>query len=368
MHLDGDVATIGISQFAVDQLTDLIMIDLPAVGTKLTAGKSFGEIESVKAVSDLYAPVCGEVIEVNSAVTGDVQLLAEDPFADGLAGQGPGRRPGRGPGCSITRPTSGRWPTRLTDQRLRAVDSRPRNGLRLGEDDRVMAYIANTPDDVRVMLGAIGLDSLDQLFDMIPPEYRLTRPLAIPEALGEMELTGAGRRPDRPQRGCRRPPLLPRRRELRPLHPGRRRQPRRAGRVLHGLHALSARGEPGDAPAAGGNIIVADVAHSSENPRLGPATEPQVQDTAIAKALASAVDAGQDSVKRGPELLAALRDAGVVDAGGYGLTIIFAGVVAALRGDDPPSSTTMRRRASPTPSTARAPIASAPTSRSPARA
>jgi glycine dehydrogenase subunit 1 len=54
---------------------------------------------------------------------------------------------------------------------------------------REMAYIANTPDDVRVMLGAIGLDSLDQLFDMIPPEYRLDRPLAIPEALGEMELT-----------------------------------------------------------------------------------------------------------------------------------------------------------------------------------
>jgi glycine dehydrogenase subunit 1 len=52
-----------------------------------------------------------------------------------------------------------------------------------------MAYIANTPEDVRVMLGAIGLESLDQLFDMIPPEYRLKRPLAIAEALGEMELT-----------------------------------------------------------------------------------------------------------------------------------------------------------------------------------
>jgi DAK2 domain fusion protein YloV len=82
--------------------------------------------------------------------------------------------------------------------------------------------------------------------------------------------------------------------------------------------------------------IVTDVAHSQENPRLGPATEQSVQDAAIAAALASAVDAGQNSVKRGPELLAALREAGVVDAGGYGLTIIFAGVVAALRGDDPP--------------------------------
>ncbi len=82
--------------------------------------------------------------------------------------------------------------------------------------------------------------------------------------------------------------------------------------------------------------IVTDVAHSEENPRLGPATEPREQDRAIAAALERAVHAGQDSVKRGPELLAALRDAGVVDAGGYGLTIIFAGVVAALRGEDPP--------------------------------
>ncbi len=82
--------------------------------------------------------------------------------------------------------------------------------------------------------------------------------------------------------------------------------------------------------------IVTDVAHSPEDTRLGPATEPSEQDAAIAAALERAVSAGQDSVKRGPELLAALRDAGVVDAGGYGLTIIFAGVVAALRGDEAP--------------------------------
>ena len=61
VHLEGDVATVGISKFAVDQLTDLTMIELPAVGTRLAAGKSFGEVESVKAVSDLYAPVAGEV-------------------------------------------------------------------------------------------------------------------------------------------------------------------------------------------------------------------------------------------------------------------------------------------------------------------
>ena len=82
--------------------------------------------------------------------------------------------------------------------------------------------------------------------------------------------------------------------------------------------------------------IVTDVAHNPEHARLEPTTDRREQDRAIAEALERAVVAGQDSVKRSPELLAALREAGVVDAGGYGLTIIFAGVVAALRGDDPP--------------------------------
>ena len=82
--------------------------------------------------------------------------------------------------------------------------------------------------------------------------------------------------------------------------------------------------------------IVTDVAHSSGDSRLGPTAGPLEQDGVIAKALERAVEVGQDSVKRGPELLAPLRQAGVVDAGGYGLTIIFAGVVAVLRGDEPP--------------------------------
>jgi glycine cleavage system H protein len=81
--LEGNIATVGISKFAVDQLTDLIMIELPAVGARVSAGKSFGEIESVKAVSDLYAPLAGEVIEVNKQVTSNVALLAEDPYDTG---------------------------------------------------------------------------------------------------------------------------------------------------------------------------------------------------------------------------------------------------------------------------------------------
>jgi uncharacterized protein len=82
--------------------------------------------------------------------------------------------------------------------------------------------------------------------------------------------------------------------------------------------------------------IADDVQREPDHARLAPDATPEVQDRAIAATLERAVAAGQESVKRGPELLAALRDAGVVDAGGYGLTILFAGVVAALRGEEPP--------------------------------
>jgi DAK2 domain fusion protein YloV len=82
--------------------------------------------------------------------------------------------------------------------------------------------------------------------------------------------------------------------------------------------------------------IMADLAHGEDDGRLEPTAEPREQDLAIAKTLESAIAAGTESVKRGPEMLAALRDAGVVDAGGHALTVIFAGVVAALRDEEPP--------------------------------
>ena len=81
--------------------------------------------------------------------------------------------------------------------------------------------------------------------------------------------------------------------------------------------------------------IASDLAHLDQ-PRLAPGDVGEVQDTVIADVLARAVEAGEQSVKRGPELLPVLRDAGVVDAGGYGITIIFAGIVAALRSAEPP--------------------------------
>ena len=83
VSIDGEVATIGISDFAVKELTNLVYIDLPEVGKTLDAGESFGEVESVKAVSDLYAPVAGEVLEVNNSLQDDPGILSEDPYGGG---------------------------------------------------------------------------------------------------------------------------------------------------------------------------------------------------------------------------------------------------------------------------------------------
>ena len=77
------VNTVGISSYAVEALTDLVFMQLPPVGKKVKAGESFGEIESVKAVSDLYAPISGEIVEVNTALPGKLETLGKDPYGEG---------------------------------------------------------------------------------------------------------------------------------------------------------------------------------------------------------------------------------------------------------------------------------------------
>lgn len=76
------IATVGISAFAVEQLTDLVFLELPEVGTSVKTNESFGEIESVKAVSDVYSPVCGEVVEVNSSLADNLEKFNEDPYGE----------------------------------------------------------------------------------------------------------------------------------------------------------------------------------------------------------------------------------------------------------------------------------------------
>ncbi|MBD7956797.1 glycine cleavage system protein GcvH [Microbacterium sp. Sa4CUA7] len=81
--VDGDTVTIGITDYAAEQLGDVVFVDLPAVGATVTAGQVCGEIESTKSVGELYAPLTGEVIEINDAVVEDPSAVNADAFGDG---------------------------------------------------------------------------------------------------------------------------------------------------------------------------------------------------------------------------------------------------------------------------------------------
>jgi glycine cleavage system H protein len=83
VHVEGDVATIGITDYAQKELGDVVFVELPPVGGQLEAANELGSIESVKAVSDLFAPVTGEVIEVNDALRDKPELVNTDPYGDG---------------------------------------------------------------------------------------------------------------------------------------------------------------------------------------------------------------------------------------------------------------------------------------------
>lgn len=81
--LEKNIVTVGITQFAADQLTDITFVELPDVGDHVFAGQEFGNIETVKAVSDLYSPVDGEVVEVNSALEEEPSPVQKEPFGGG---------------------------------------------------------------------------------------------------------------------------------------------------------------------------------------------------------------------------------------------------------------------------------------------
>lgn len=83
LTLDGDVATVGITEHASSQLGDLVFIELPKVGAQLRKGEGAAVVESVKAASDVYAPLNGDVVEINDAVTADPALVNSDPLGKG---------------------------------------------------------------------------------------------------------------------------------------------------------------------------------------------------------------------------------------------------------------------------------------------
>lgn len=81
--VEGDLAMIGITDFAQDALGDVVFVELPAVGTEVTTGKAFGVVESVKAVSDVYAPVSGTVEEINEELPDAPEIINTSPYGDG---------------------------------------------------------------------------------------------------------------------------------------------------------------------------------------------------------------------------------------------------------------------------------------------
>lgn len=83
LRIDGDVVTVGITDHAQDALGDIVFADLPEVGDSFTSGETGGELESVKAVSDVYMPVSGEVIEINEALDGEEGTINSDPYGAG---------------------------------------------------------------------------------------------------------------------------------------------------------------------------------------------------------------------------------------------------------------------------------------------
>ena len=83
VHMEGEVGTVGITDYAQKELGDVVFVELPQVGTQLEAGDALGSIESVKAVSELFAPVSGEVVEINETLADKPELVNTDPYGDG---------------------------------------------------------------------------------------------------------------------------------------------------------------------------------------------------------------------------------------------------------------------------------------------
>jgi glycine cleavage system H protein len=83
LRLDGEEATVGITAYAADQLGDIVFVELPDTGRELDQARPFGVVESVKAVSDLFAPISGEVVAINTALAAGPELVNSDPYGDG---------------------------------------------------------------------------------------------------------------------------------------------------------------------------------------------------------------------------------------------------------------------------------------------
>jgi glycine cleavage system H protein len=142
---EGDIIKVGISDYAQDQLGDIVFAELPEVGETFDKGAEFGTLESVKAVSELYLPVSGEIISVNEAIADAPELVNTDPYGRWLDGD------------------------RQTEQCRRTGCFDGQGGLHChAERIMIMRYLPHTSEDIAAMLKVVGADSLDGLFQHHP--------------------------------------------------------------------------------------------------------------------------------------------------------------------------------------------------------
>ena len=164
-RIEGDQATFGITWYAQDALGEVVFFDPPEVGSQVSKDQAYAEVESVKAVSDVFAPLSGEIVEVNSGLEESPERVNEDPYGEGWMVKVRLSDPGE------------------TDDLLDVAAYRD-----LLKSESVTQYTSTTEQDRREMLRAIGVGSLEDLFAEIPDGVRLKRALDLPAGMSEQEV------------------------------------------------------------------------------------------------------------------------------------------------------------------------------------
>ena len=194
--VEGKTATIGITEYAQEELGDIVYVELPEIGEKIVKDDPFGAVESVKAVSDVYAPVSGAVLEVNDVLPDNPETINDDPYGDGWMIR-----------VDLTDPDdlkdlmdAEEYAEYVAQQKEEEDDDEEddeeerRGRRRRGEIAAPMRYTPHTPADQEQMLRAIGIDAIEALYRHVPATLRTAlelisrRPDRIcgPPRLGEL--------------------------------------------------------------------------------------------------------------------------------------------------------------------------------------
>ncbi|OXV05115.1 hypothetical protein Egran_07117, partial [Elaphomyces granulatus] len=163
VSVDGEIGTIGISKYAEQSLGDIVYVDVPKVGASVESGKTLGSVESVKAVSDIYSPVTGEVTAVNEALATAPEKINEDPYELGWLAK-----------IKLSAPDE-----------LKALMNAADYAKYL---EGFMRYLPKSDFERHEMLQAIGATSLEDLYSYLPKEVRFERPLDIEPGKSEYEI------------------------------------------------------------------------------------------------------------------------------------------------------------------------------------